>query len=267
MKSKSVDIYVFSGTGNTFSLVKTVADILNDNNVSTFIYPIPGEFVPPESENTALGLAFTTAWFSSYPFVLSFIKKLPKGKGREAFMISSMAGSCFGMPEAIRRILVKKGYNPIAYSVIKMPSNYSKNNRADSLTNQDIIKDATFKAANFAGNLLVGKTSWEESFAPWAKLMYKFAQTKAPWKIFRKMFPMEINQKKCIQCGFCQKICPNSSIEKDEAGYHITENCVSCQHCAAYCPQLAISIQGNVTAYKLIEYKDMIAQLYKKRPT
>ena len=258
MKSTSAEIYVFSGTGNTFLLVDSIKDIFTSNNCPTMIHPIPGKFYPP-AEDSLLGLAFTTAWFSSYPFVLDFIKKLPEGNGREVFLVSSMAGSNFNMSQPIRKLLIKKGYNPIGSRVVKMPSNYGKSPSEKSISNQELIKAATVQAANYAGQLLTGKSKWPENKAPWSTFFYKFAQTKYPWAIFRNLFGLQINISRCSKCGFCQSICPVGAIDRNNNTYTITDKCVSCQHCAAFCPEKAIGIGGEGgNAYKTFEYKKML---------
>lgn len=266
MKSTSAEIYVFSGTGNTFLLVDTIRDILTSNNCLTTIHPIPGKFYPAPPD-CALGLAFTTAWCSTYPFVLDFIKALPDGKGREAFIISSMASTHLNMSQPIRRLLVKKGYRPIGSRILKMPSNYGKSASEKSIGNQEIIKAAVVQAANYAGQLLTGKSSWPKKTAPWSNWLYKFAQTKLPWKLFRKLFKLKINISRCTKCGFCQTICPADAITLQNGCYYtITDNCVSCQHCMAYCPQKAIGINGDCgNIYKTFEYQEMIDLFAKKQ--
>ncbi|TDT72432.1 4Fe-4S dicluster protein [Hypnocyclicus thermotrophus] len=50
-----------------------------------------------------------------------------------------------------------------------------------------------------------------------------------------------IDEHTCIECGFCQKICPKEAIEKTEIAYKITGKCVSCGLCVKKCPVDAIS--------------------------
>ena len=258
MKSKSAEIYVFSGTGNTFLLADTIKDIFTSNNCPTTLHPITGKLCKPEP-GCALGLAFTTAWFSSYPFVLDFIKKLPDGNGREVFLVSSMAGSHFNMSQPIRKLLVKKGYEPIGSRVIKMPSNYGKSPSEKSISNQELIKTAIVQAANYAGQLLTGKSNWLKKTAPWSTFFYKFAQSRYPWAIFRNMFGLQININRCSKCGFCQSICPIDAIDRKNNTYIITDKCVSCQHCAAFCPEKAIGINGEGgNSYRTFEHKKML---------
>ena len=258
MKSKSAEIYVFSGTGNTFSVVQSICAILNDNNCPTILRPIPGAFLPAKND-CALGLAFPTACFSTYPFVLDFIKNIPPTTNdREVFLISTMATNSFGMPQPIRKLLIEKGYRPIGVCLLKMPSNYGKHANAKTRASQKIISDAYFQATNFAGQMLIGKTSWEKSSPIFATQLYKFAQKNFIWKLFRNLFTLKIDQNLCIKCGFCKNICPYAAIEKVNENYNISTQCVSCHHCAAFCPESAIGI-GSVpfAPYRLVEYKEM----------
>jgi ferredoxin len=254
MKSKQADIYVFSGSGNTFLLAEAVAGILNANGCRAELHPV-GRFFAAGAER-ALGLAFPVACLATYPFIIEFLRRLPSGGGREVFYIGSMAGNSFGMEEAIRKLLLSKDYKPIGRRMLKMPSNYGKNLNPASLSNQNVIKEATVEAANFAGQLLTGKSRWEEAFAPWSGFFNALARGGKPWRLFKRVFPLKINRQYCVKCGFCQKICPNGSIARDAGGgFYIADTCVSCQHCAAFCPEQAIGINGQCgNAYKVVEY-------------
>ncbi|MDR2005815.1 MAG: EFR1 family ferrodoxin [Acidaminococcales bacterium] len=261
MESKQADIYVFSGSGNTFLLAETVAGIFNDNNCQAALYPL-GRFFAAGPERV-LGVAFPVACMATYPFIIKFLRGLPPGGGREVFHIGSMAANSFGMQEPIRKLLVNKGYRPIGSRILKMPSNYGKNLNPTSLSNQNIIKEAAVQAANFAGQLLTGKSRWEQTFAPWSGFFHNLAGGEKPWRLFKKIFPLKINQRYCIKCGFCRNICPAASISTDkDGGFYIADTCVSCQHCAAFCPQQAIGIDGESgKAYKVVEYSHLAETL------
>ena len=259
MKSKSAQIYVFSGSGNTLLLAEAIATIFNANNKPTILRKIPGSFFSLP-DDCALGLAVTTAWFSTYPFVIDFIKNLPEGNNREVFFITSMAGSTFGMDNPIREVLEKKGYKTIGNINIKMPSNYGRSLDAKSVANQAVITDGIKKASNFAGSLLTDQAQWKKSFSPLSSFFFKLAQSKWPWLIFRKMFPLHLNQEICISCNICRELCPTNSIAQNDSGLFIEKTCVSCQHCASFCPVNAISLKGETE----ISYKPLTYDHFKK---
>jgi NAD-dependent dihydropyrimidine dehydrogenase PreA subunit len=50
-----------------------------------------------------------------------------------------------------------------------------------------------------------------------------------------------IDRDHCIECGFCEKICPKNAIyPHPEYGYIISEDCISCGLCIKKCPVAAI---------------------------
>ena len=248
MNSKSVEIYVFSGSGNTFLLAEAAAGVFNANGREAVLRPLPGEIFPARPD-CALGLSFPVACFATYPFVIKFLQSLPPGGGREAFYLGSMAAFSFSTEEAIRRLLVAKNYKPVGCCIPKMPSNYGKHLSPASPANQNIIKTGTGEAAAFASRLLDGKTVWDKKTVPWSGFFYRIAQGQWPWRLFRWFFPLQINNTRCVQCGFCRGICPADAIETKAGALSINSNCVGCQHCAAFCPQAAIGIGGQSGSY------------------
>jgi len=53
---------------------------------------------------------------------------------------------------------------------------------------------------------------------------------------------LKINIDKCIECGFCEKICPKEAIKPHPSyGYKIDKKCISCKICLKNCPVNAIS--------------------------
>jgi ferredoxin len=263
MNSTSAEIYVFSGAGNTFVAAKKTAEVLRDNGCPTTLHPIPGRFFPAR-EGCALGLAFPVACGATYPFVLNFLYDLPDGEGREAFFITSLAGAAPGVQEPVRRLLARKHYQPLGFCIVKMPSNYGKNVNPASVDNQSLLKKGAATAANFAGQLLVGKTHWPAKMAFLAGFFHNLAKGRKPWQMFRRFFPLLINEQRCVRCGFCLSICPAGAIARDEqARFAINAAaCVSCQHCAAFCPHNAIGIKGDCRkSARVVAYDDIESAL------
>ena len=68
MKESSVDLYFFSGTGNTLLAARAVAEGLRAGGKSVRLLRLEKGISAPAGD-TALGVAVTTACFSTYPFV------------------------------------------------------------------------------------------------------------------------------------------------------------------------------------------------------
>ncbi len=53
---------------------------------------------------------------------------------------------------------------------------------------------------------------------------------------------LEIDRDECIECAFCESICPKKAITAhDQFAFEIGDSCVSCKLCAKNCPVNAIS--------------------------
>ncbi|MFC2144974.1 nitroreductase family protein [Actinomycetota bacterium] len=67
----------------------------------------------------------------------------------------------------------------------------------------------------------------------------------------------KINQKKCKQCGSCEKICPNRLKVSERAFVDLNnKECIRCYHCYAICPEKAIGINGSENG-KLPKFNSM----------
>ena len=60
---------------------------------------------------------------------------------------------------------------------------------------------------------------------------------------------IETDNRKCVKCGLCSKICPCSIIKFKDGNYPVIqekniENCMKCQHCFSICPTGAITFNG-----------------------
>lgn len=56
----------------------------------------------------------------------------------------------------------------------------------------------------------------------------------------RSLVRRRVNAEKCVDCGLCQKNCPNDAIGKDARGTR-HEECLVCLKCSKICPENAIS--------------------------
>ncbi len=54
-----------------------------------------------------------------------------------------------------------------------------------------------------------------------------------------------VNQKECVACGSCQKVCPMGAIQVHNGLYARVDanRCVGCGRCAKECPASVISLE------------------------
>jgi ferredoxin len=202
---------------------------------------------PVLKEDSVVGLAFPVACFSTYPTVLNFINSLPEGNGRKIFMIATMGGMGMGMEGPIKNILLKKGYSPIASTFFIMPGNYG-NKQIPEEINKQRLKNFENEAVQFAEAITKGVGKWKRGWPVVSKLMFKLCNTRKPWNMFYRMFPIQVNQIKCTVCGNCMRDCPAGAVKLDTASKYpqIDGNlCQSCQRCIGFCAKSAIEVPNK----------------------
>ena len=83
------------------------------------------------------------------------------------------------------------------------------------------------------------------------------------------MNTIEIDKKKCVQCGLCVKDCISECIQMDEENYPKMTHparCLKCQHCLAICPKGALSFNGkNPKDSEAVNYDDLLTLIKSRR--
>jgi ferredoxin/ribosomal protein S18 acetylase RimI-like enzyme len=254
----AVEFFVFTGTGNSLLAAQAVAEVLRQEGASVHLHsmdePCPRSF----DEESAVGLAFPVACFSTYPTVWRFIESMPAGEGREVFMLGTCGGAPGGMQGPLRKILTKKGYKTIAAKIFIMPGNYN-NKTLPAEKNAARVEKSLLAMRSFAYDLLKGETKWSGGIPVLSAFMYRLGQTRKPWNFFYKLFPIAVDSEKCTRCKRCAKECPEKAISMDDAngGYPAVDPklCESCQRCVGFCPAEALHVPGKpAEPYKAMSY-------------
>jgi ferredoxin/GNAT superfamily N-acetyltransferase len=247
MHAASVELFVFTGTGNSLLVAQAAAETLKREGLPVRLRSMDKPCPGPLGEEAALGLAFPVACFSTYPTVWRFVDSLPAGDGREAFVMGTCGGFAGGMQGPLGKVLRKKGYNPIAAKFFVMPGNYG-NKKLPVEKNALRTERALLDARSFARDLLKGQTEWSNGIPLLSGLMYRLGQTRRPWDFFYRLFPITADPGKCVRCGRCVRDCPARAVTMAEgADCPAVEPglCESCQRCVGFCPTGALHVPGK----------------------
>ncbi len=279
MKSKNIDIYFFSGTGNTFQAVnffKQKIESINlngnsDNNSGYTVKLFRIEKTNPGDINLShtIGIAFPAAYGYTYPFIHNFLSKLPQTNGTDVFLMVTMGGFSGACLTKTKKLLTKKGFNCLSALEIVMPSNLtidvkrqtkvkphhaviiSKNEK-----NKSLLKMPEDIFSKFIIKLIQNKHSWKTN--PVLSLFISFGlRYFKPHKYLFKKCPIKVNTSKCIQCGICYNICPSDNIRMYEFP-RFENNCEYCLRCYNYCPVKAIEIFNlSIEPYKSADLEEL----------
>ncbi|MCL2485155.1 MAG: EFR1 family ferrodoxin [Endomicrobia bacterium] len=242
MKSKSADIYFFTGTGNTYLAAKKMAEVFEQNAIPTRLIGInidKNNFLEIDHTKT-IGIAFPIACWNTYPFVRRFIQNMPQAFGTEIFVFSTMGDSSLKTAANFGSILKDKGYSVIGTKGFKMPNNWIlvQNDEKNNLKKEKAFR----KISTFAAELING-TAKPESTNIFLKLCFAFTSfiTNLIESSFsQKLIGLKAVEEKCTKCGLCVSICPVKNISMKAYPVFDGNKCQLCLRCISYCPEKAI---------------------------
>ncbi|KJJ84579.1 4Fe-4S ferredoxin [Candidatus Omnitrophus magneticus] len=240
MDKKIIDIYFFSGTGNTFLATETFANVISKQGFSVNILRLEKSDAGKIDRSHMIGIAFPVA-ISTYPFVWDFIYTLPKTDGTKIFILATMAGGSMGLVGKMKSVLLKKGYIPIGAYQAKMPSNifFILDEEKNKKTRESGFNGVKMYAERIASGMAVWPSIF--FFSDIAYFLYAGIISFWKWKWHQEFFRYKVNELKCVKCGLCAHLCP---VENIKSGLNtFTEfglKCQYCMRCISYCPARAI---------------------------
>jgi len=256
-----IDLYWFSGTGNTLLIVQRLAEVFRAEKVPVTLIAIDKANPAAVNPEHMLGLAFPVAAFSTYPLVWRFIEALPDTQGTPVFMVDTMGRFSGFMVGALKQLLQSKGYTPLAACEIVMPGNYLSGVKPREECEAKIVKGLA-KAGMYAHEILSGRARWYRN----SPLPYSWIRR--IWQTVEKSFAKEgikfqVSAESCNRCGLCMELCPVGNIVMADAVPGYLDHCQQCQRCIAFCPTSAISAPGGHSSgrYRAVSAQSLRAGL------
>ncbi len=239
--NKKMDLYWFSGSGNTLRLAQRFAERLRQKDWTVRLIPIekgrPAAFDP----GAVFGLAFPTHCFSIPLMVRAFISRLPQVSKTPAVFLGTHGLYSGGVRGHLKLILKLKGFQCLAARIIRMPDSYFPfcGNKA----HQRLIDKSLKKAEWYADRIAAGKYGWFR-----VPLVSDFAEMFClGFFTSRKLTEttrtsVHVKTGLCLHCGNCLQSCPMRALSFDLDGQLIAPNekCQNCLRCVAVCPNDAL---------------------------
>ncbi len=235
-----VDLYWFSGTGNTLRAARVLAEELTANGSDVRLIPIERADPANVDPERTLGIATVVAVFTTYPLVWGFLENLPPVDGTGAFLLDTMASRSGGMTGSTRRLLEAKGYTPLGAREIIMPSNYlqQSHNEADDRVK---LLAGLDRVRRFAADLQAGQARWKRWMGLLARLSYRISRWSKPWEHIRRSLGLHAVDDACTRCDLCVCLCPTGAVSRADASVPaFSDACQGCMRCYSFCPTHAI---------------------------
>lgn len=259
-------VYYFSGTGNSKYVAKRIAKEIKDNtkNIVDLLDEQNIELNLNKNEN--IGIVFPTYYFGPPLIIEEFFKFLEtinisdgSISNRLIYIVFTYEAYAGGMKEKLISSLKEKHINLNYIDSVKMPNNFSIYYDLKSIEEENIILE---KAENKVDeiilnikNLKVDENINNEKYNNYTfkvkgkKDIVGLILTKVLYPIYKngRKTRRFYADNKCINCGFCEQICPSKAIKmQNNKPKWIKKQCEYCLACYNRCPMNAIQV-GNLT--------------------
>lgn len=259
MISNTIDLYYFTGTGNTLLVARRMVEVFEQNGRIVNLHRIENSDPSAVDLSHVIGLAFPVAAQSTFPLVWDFARTLPDADGTKIFMVDTVSIFSGAIVGPLKRVLVKKGYRPIGAKEITMPGNWFPG-KVNKDRNQRTVARGLERASVYAGRLVDGTSHWLR-VPVLSDAFYWLNSRPIVWRKLAEIGEKyRVDREACNGCGYCEKLCPVGNIGYDEYP-SFGPACQQCMRCIAFCPREAISVPGKkYELYRAVKIKDLLGE-------
>lgn len=238
MDFNSANLVYFTGTGGTARVADAFERSFQNQSITVQRTELKGA-VEPINFDGLLVLVFPVYAFNAPKPITEWLKKIPQVIGKPAVVISVSGGGEISPNTACRvntiRTLEKKGYDVIYEKMLVMPSNFMIG--FDESLCAMVLHATPIVVNRVVLDLMAGKRrrTWPYGIDRIASKLGYFETYGG--RIFGRRLKVNDN---CVNCGWCEKLCPLGNIKILEGQHIFGNNCVICLRCVYGCPQNAI---------------------------
>ncbi|MCE1190183.1 MAG: EFR1 family ferrodoxin [Ignavibacteria bacterium] len=274
---KNIDIYYFSGTGNSKNCAIWFQRSAQEAGTECRIHDITRlehtKITAPDM-NTLVVFISPVHGFNYPPIMLNFITRFPRGSSpvvlmntRAGMLIKNwitpgLSGITFYLSAFI---LALKGYSFRSFYPVNLPSNWiSVHPGLNERTVKYLHQKNMEQVEGFASAILSGARNFRSCFeliqdaiiAPIAVLYYFIGRF-----FLAKTYYASAD---CDNCGLCSKNCPVQAIHTIRNRPYWTIHCESCMKCLGNCPQKAIETAHGFVGIIIVIYNLVLLSLMYK---
>jgi ferredoxin/flavodoxin len=240
-----IDIYCFSGTGNTAWVVKRLAERLiemGDEVVAASCENLAAADVEPTACDV-VGIAFPVHASFAPSLVRDFVAELPPAAGKPLFAVTTAGYAAGDTAWYAVKPLRAKGYEPLVLANVLVANNsrlpvLSPLPIPSSEEMADKLEQASRKVDRLAGWIHRRERHVEGAGLFGRLLGVSQRLSVGPFEAlaFKGFFADET----CTRCGWCVNHCPAHNIEMTDHGVEFLDRCMLCMRCYSFCPSQAI---------------------------
>ena len=258
-----IEIYYFSGTGNSLVVARDIAERTN-GQLTSIQSIMDKECIEPSAE--VVGIIFPVFYATNDcgipPIVRRFVSKLQRISSKYIFAICT----CGDMPgttiETLRKAIQSRGGELAAGFTMKMANKTLRREKQQKMSvnqKKKLKAIGEFVAARKKGKFETRGTLLKIVFSPLLFVLIKPAFSRRYRKLsnssshipFPELIPVadqsfQTNEN-CNGCGTCSRVCPVNNIKIVNKKPVWQHHCETCLACYSWCPQEAIL--GKIVSY------------------
>lgn len=235
----STTIYYFTGTGNSLTVAKNLAEKLESSDLVPMTKVYQKEDLASTSEK--VGFIFPLYYAGVPKIVFDFVKKIDLTNSTYFFTVVTNAGDIDQVPlYQLAELLKEKSKMLNAGFFITMPNNYIIGYDIHPPERQNqFFENAKEKVNEIADFITQNKENIQEEI---------LKSVKSSKLKFNEEFRNTVNEsdkyfnvdENCDNCTICENVCPVNNIKIVEGKPQWQHNCQQCLACINYCPEKAI---------------------------
>lgn len=257
----SIEIYYFSGTGNSYYIAKGLQERIPDSK----IIPMAGlmDKTTISAKGKTIGFVFPVHALTIPLAVKKFIKKVEMNSTEYVFAVATREGSIFRGFKKIDQLLSKKKKKLNSHFILNMPLNDPRREDFKNPVKTEIheFEKVIQNKMDDIANTVVKKNNNREKDSAY---LFKVSNNPVSGYLLEKiiLFCMNISEytggvnyfyteTKCNGCGICEKVCLSKKIKitNNKPIWRKNVLCYMCFACLNYCPKKCVQIK-DITGVK-----------------
>lgn len=257
MKSK-VEIYYFSGTGNSLYVAKELHKRSPESNLIPMVSFLSHDVI--ETNGETVGFVFPSHGMTIPIPVKKFLDRADLKSSKYIFAIATRGGTEFRGFDKMEILLNNKGKSLDAYFLFNMPNNDPKFKIFKVPTMEEFAKVELEiqNRLNLIQKIIINQEIHKEKDIPPEPLTNHFPPVLA-WMMERLIISAQnslenksikdyfYSDLKCTGCGICEKICLSKKVKMTNKKPLWQEDviCFMCYACLNYCPVHAVQLNSK----------------------
>jgi ferredoxin len=253
----SMDLYVYSGTGNSLWTARTMAAELDGAGTRIVsLSHLPAGATASRAD--AVGIIFPVHIWGVPRRVIAFVKAIEVDPAAYCFAVAVNAGQVAATLVQLQGLLRVKGLFLACGFGLAMPSNYIPwGGPGPQKKQQATITAAQRKIGRITAAVANRETRPVERGPLWQSLLFtglnRLAFPRVP--MMDRSFKAD---EKCNGCGVCRAVCPCGNISLAPDGRPVWHHgCEQCLACIQWCPQEAIQYGEKTSGYQRYHHPEI----------